>query len=451
MPKPRLTISYDIADQPIEKILGKAILDERMKGSLSPTNKEQIILFHDELNEITTTTDKEIKKAELELSYLQQTSTELSKSSMLESAFKEADEKLKSTISQLQKYSLDLNSYKNFLQPDPTNPTSIQESLTYIKLYKSQHSYTMHFGINVATMRSQHHRELLRKDPDQSKKLQKLIHPIEIFMLREAIAKLEQKMYQAVLIDIFSRDKEGNIKPDPHDREKPDIHTIVLYVQAKEKSPKIKQIIIIDPTNSDHSTHITLKENSLRLFLGKTEPIELTPSYKAQPYTIPQKGDHGPQPHQYRDCTDIAVKIAFNLNRYPERIDPKNLDRSEVIFNITNRLETNQISEKLKSCPFRIKQTSDLSVSRSINSLLNSANKLNKLCVELNFTGLAKTIDDEITDILQTQHEYQDYLKVTKNLEQLVGKQEANLSQLHQELFLQGTGFETLLGQTDET
>lgn len=46
--------------------------------------------------------------------------------------------------------------------------------------------------------------------------------------------------------------------------------------------------------------------------------------------------DTGPNPDQPRDCTDIAVKLAFGLNKHAGIIDVRDLASVKAIEQITN-------------------------------------------------------------------------------------------------------------------
>lgn len=170
-----------------------------------------------------------------------------------------------------------------------------------------------------------------KKDKD----LPHMLHPLEIINIREAIKFLQDEKQKTVLVDIFARQDDGQII-----REKdgsPETHTIALYRQlVKDKG--IDQLLIIDPSNSSFSKHIAFNEDLIFAETAQIERMEiLAPSKTLKIYSPPEKVTTGPRPDQPRDCTDIAVKMAFGLNKHEGIIDISDLAALHAIKEITNQ------------------------------------------------------------------------------------------------------------------
>ena len=67
-------------------------------------------------------------------------------------------------------------------------------------------------------------------------------------MIRKTIKNLkenlEEETRKAMLIDIFARDKNGSIKIEKNQKHKPEIHTIVFYIQPKKNEATGNEIFI---------------------------------------------------------------------------------------------------------------------------------------------------------------------------------------------------------------
>ena len=139
-----------------------------------------------------------------------------------------------------------------------------------------------------------------------------------------------------VLCDIFAR-KDGIIKTEP-DNKMPETHTIALWKITDKK------IVLIDPTNANYSLFIAKHFN-----IGDVEIISVIEEFNLSDKhkKFYNKGEEtikvGLGAKDPRDCIDIGVKIAFELNELQkESIDSKtiigelykkmsNYDRSDVV------------------------------------------------------------------------------------------------------------------------
>lgn len=202
-----------------------------------------------------------------------------------------------------------------------------------------------------------------------------------------------------VLIDIFARhDKEG-VYNENHARQgekyaKGDIkitlegyretHTVVLYKQGDK-------YLVIDPSNPTFSTILVGVDDQIRVCFNSKLQI-----YKPLSETGAERGD-------WRDCVDIAVKLAFNININPPQIKLQNTNQAEIYFEtidyeslrnissvkeITNQQTVyKQLPTALEKNVWRIKQSSDIIEQKKMTvvfKVLNNAyaqieDKLSKL------------------------------------------------------------------------
>jgi|GEM_PF-2266491 len=181
------------------------------------------------------------------------------------------------------------------------------------------------------------------KKSGKEKEVPHLLHPIEIINIRKAIESLNIHNNKAVLIDIFARLDDGQIRID-ESKNRAEIHTVVLYMQEiGEGDNKQPQILIIDPSNSQFSKHLVSNSGLVFLEGAGINPVEiLAPPKMVKIYSPASGKSTGPNPCDPRDCTDIAVKIALGLNSYEETINIKDLASVQVIQEITNNTSYNE-------------------------------------------------------------------------------------------------------------
>ena len=189
---------------------------------------------------------------------------------------------------------------------------------------------------------------------------------------KKAIEFLESKKTNTVLLDVFIRGVDGKI--DTSD-DKEFFHTAVLY-RVKDK------YLLIDPSNVNFSSSLTCVND-------KIAPLSTS---KPQIYKG-RKENTGPESNQYRDCVDVAVKLAMNLEEnlklglidiIPDEdgtfISSESLKNSISIKEITNQNTTYKLlPAKLESCALRAKQSSDIREEKKVTVLLKSINEIDKL------------------------------------------------------------------------
>ncbi|MDF2965716.1 MAG: hypothetical protein K0Q51_1104 [Rickettsiaceae bacterium] len=220
-----------------------------------------------------------------------------------------------------------------------------------------------------------------KKEDDQSI----LLHPLEINLLKDAINYLE--MHKVVLVDIFARDM-GIIKLQ--ENKLPEIHTIVVYKNNNytnlnslnnDSISTSNQYIIIDPSNTEFSKHLTY--NSERIFGYESTKQFIVPTEKLKIYLPLKEIGVGPSQDQFRDCIDIAVKLAFGLSKQEEIIDPRKVELLPAVQEVTNQASIDKsIISILERLPFRVKQASSddirsktVKVMREIDMLKKSLRK----------------------------------------------------------------------------
>ena len=165
----------------------------------------------------------------------------------------------------------------------------------------------------------------------------KILHPLETLLFKEAVGYMLGKKIKSILVDIFERDKLGCI--DIGDNNKTKTHTVVL---CRENILENNNFLIIDPSNSEFSKHLGMLgvNNILSMELEKNINIFVSPlNYKI----YEQNKDIGTECafNKFRDCVDIAFKLAKKFNLLQDQIISFNTNEKEK--NIFNEKEANLI------------------------------------------------------------------------------------------------------------
>ncbi len=247
--------------------------------------------------------------------------------------------------------------------------------------YKDTYSYNQYsvvkFGINErSTMLNLQSSSIASKEESESSKLIRTrdikninFETDEINILKKAIDYLSDN--RMVLVNIFARTSDGKIKSDGT---LPEVHTVVLYKNEPDHAG-ISDIIVIDPSNSAFSSHLSkFNYNKPNDCSWKISTLPIEPQKILKIYEAPSEFTKGTNFDQYRNCTDIAVKIAFGLQTLPDvyEISVDNLPDFRFIRNLSNLDNVNPhiFYEKIqvltknggpKTCnyPTRIQQASD--------------------------------------------------------------------------------------------
>ncbi len=215
----------------------------------------------------------------------------------------------------------------------------------------------------------------------------KLQHPLELFLLEDAVQYLKVNATKtAILLDILVRDDEGKIIMDSS--KKPEVHTIVLC-----KTPKTNEYLVIDPSKVSHSSHIAgigIHERDFSIIIPKISDI----------YTGP-KDKIGPKPDQFRDCIDIAVKLAFGFEAMQgNSLDSESLASHEVVQMVSNNPDLDKVAPTfVTDIPLRVKQRSDLKIIKQfyeVEKLLSLDYQLLKVLCSKSRVELESTLKDSI-------------------------------------------------------
>lgn len=303
----------------------------------------------------------------------------------------------------LQQYKKELSLFENFVEK---NSSLI---LTYKDVYENGNGNSVtRFGINVAGMTAEQAESLAniytkalqvegsvrsggssKKNKQDDSSQSKMMHPLEVFVIQDAIDHLNAGN-KTVLVDIFARDNDNSIRQEDG---KPETHSVVLYKTAD-------QIIIIDPSDPNFSRHIAF--NNVRLFREGEGYTEIISPLREKIYT-PVRDNTGPGPDQFRDCIDIAVKLAFGLNKLEEDITAEAIMSSDVVKEVTNRskldidfpydMDARGVAE-LPSV--RVKQSSDDGIRNAFNTINQKIQFLLKLLPRL---SIAPTERDDGLDV----------------------------------------------------
>ena len=249
----------------------------------------------------------------------------------------------------------------------------------------SNKSHVLHFGIN--TYRDKLIKEILDINQEQKVKFdlsslskgtedkkfaaitkfqeqaEKTLTDYEKSIVQNAVDYLLASSTQkTVLIDFFVRDADNKVQfndTDEKDMATPKTHTVVLYSQKGK-------FLLVDPSDATHSYLLT----------GANKDIIICINEKMLIYKPLASDQTGYDSYKWRDCTDIAVKLAFGLNNNNneikitnikhkqnsvEVIDFTSLKNNPIIKDITNQNSLYALlPSEVKDYPIRSKQSSDI-------------------------------------------------------------------------------------------
>ncbi|MES2215335.1 MAG: hypothetical protein V4485_04920 [Pseudomonadota bacterium] len=199
----------------------------------------------------------------------------------------------------------------------------------------------------------------------------------EKYLCHAAIQHLTISRDVAVVLDIFVRNPNGSIDteqktgPSGGTVNVPKVHCVTLYKQAASSvaaalttasattsgSTPQHEFLVIDPSNSSFSYVLAAAHPGLKLCFA-LDPIQI---YKSE-------GATGSSQHQWRDCTDVAVKLCFAFERYQDTIQTdangivvKSLVDCMSVKDLTNQYSVYDSLPKVVSAyPTRAHQSSDI-------------------------------------------------------------------------------------------
>jgi hypothetical protein len=235
-------------------------------------------------------------------------------------------------------------------------------------------------------------------------------YTLEIELLQKAITfLLDNEDHKTVVVDILAQEY-GELKIDKFSGQL-ETHAVLLYknpivvasvpTEAEEtKAGTLKddslvidatprhEIVVIDPSNSAYSAHLAGLERIVS-HEGLATIIAFTSKKFLQIYKPGDSNSIGSGHDQYRDCIDIAVKLAFGLHGYSHELkinSIKQLIDLPIVKQLSNQ---RQIDEYIidETLPVRIKQTSDI----KIVSDFYMAEKI----IKKNLTIIANRFDEE--------------------------------------------------------
>ncbi|MDX2050686.1 MAG: hypothetical protein SFT93_05930 [Rickettsiaceae bacterium] len=306
----------------------------------------------------------------------------------------------------------------------------ITSSNLFVDHYTCDSSSILRFGINSsASLIEQLHAENIRTfaespglvqsttrsekyTPEQVRNV--LLSGIECELLNRAIAHLMQDPnIQTVLIDIFARVNGGasngmvKLKDDI-----PETHTVLLYKPLGQK-----EIVVIDPNNFLFSSHLSNLNTIPNTVLS--EDLKIKTFHTSTKIYVPNNNQGtGPHFYEYRNCIDVAAKIAFEIKALnamklsqgegPILIDDiAHIKNCEAIQNISNNIAigTGLIFETI---PLRIKQSSDQNVRSKFSAIDKIISKNYALCSSMEKIQL--NIKENYISILASQMSYEEIL-----------------------------------------
>jgi len=311
--------------------------------------------------------------------------------------------------------------------------SNVEDELFYVDQYQykgSTKSHVFHFGINIYLDGIQQEvieYNKLKKDKfelkslskgsedkrlgamlDFKNKAQNTLTNNEKLVVNEAINHL--KNFKTVLVDFFVRDADNIIQLDKQGI--PEVHTVVLYNQNNK-------FLLIDPSNTIFSY----------ILAGAHPDILLCINEQMQIYKPISSDKIGPNPDNWRDCIDIAVKLSFALNsnkdiikintikhqlQTVEVIEFESLANSSSIKDLTNQKSLyTALPSDTKEYPLRAKQSSDIKESaittfflKSIsNTILQIEEKLSNINPYRLLDVYSKKREESFSDINKPIHE----------------------------------------------
>ena len=338
-----------------------------------------------------------------------------------------------------------LGMHKRSITPDTLKKVIFEKSEEdpyYKEYYEHKNSNVTRFGLNVSSKEVSSivkEYNTTKKDAIDTKSLtsiaseknalknigtitnyqkdsQKILTKLEYINTSMAIESLQTGI-KTVLVDIFDRDADYNVKTDI-ETSLYKIHTVVLFEQ-------FGKYLVIDPSNATFSYALAAAHKDIRLCF----------SNKLQTYK--PEGTTGPNPDQPRDCIDIAVKLAFNLNINEKSgfnkisvielgqdvgyIDFPSLKESVSVKEITNqKLMYSKLPKVVESYPMRAKQSSDVKYEKQVTTLLkyidNAFSKVSQKIEELDLYYARVKIGQKFTGIFEKTYTPMDYDKAVGDL-----------------------------------
>ncbi len=236
-----------------------------------------------------------------------------------------------------------------YLQTDLTNSTLLGERVSFISS-----------GSNISGTTTGY---------SSSASQTAILHSIEKKILIDAIQSSES----IVLVDILERTNGQSINLDSSN--KPAIHTVLLYKVLPGRT------LVVDPSNFLFSSHLANTDFNKELADAGLPVIE-TIHKKIQIYKPNNEIGTGYAVDKYRDCGDLAVKLAFGFNKQMlTTFDKKSIEEHPVVIRLSNIGTIDKSIFEEKSV-VRIKQTSSLLAQEEFAMLQSSIDQKLKMTMQ---------------------------------------------------------------------
>jgi len=323
-----------------------------------------------------------------------------------------------------------LNLHKRSITPDTLKEIVFEESeqgLYYKEYYDYNGNKVTRLAINYSNIKADLDRKKILGEStdliDTTQKAEKSVkssqykledaekvvhHSLEVKLIQQAISQLLDRADKTILVDIFAREN-GAVKVLKDYI--PETHTVVLYKNpAKEEK---HEIWVIDPSNFLFSSHLF----NLNGIVKHELLSKITTLHKGLQIYTPIKDNTGPYPDQYRDCIDIAEKLAFGLNKIKaSTIDIKDIKNHDVIKMISNEPDIDG-DIIFKNIPVRIKQASDIKQVEKFNNIEKVMSKNIQMTKKFHIK-LTDFIKNAYKEIINTEHDYSKIEQKLLNLNQ---------------------------------
>lgn len=203
----------------------------------------------------------------------------------------------------------------------------------------------------------------------------KYITKQEQYLCEEVINYLNTTSALTVVVDIFARNSDGSTKTEQKKDPTtptliqivPEVHSVTLYKQPSSSGTG-NEFLVIDPSNSAFSYVLAAAHSCIRLCFAP-EPIQI------------HKSIDKPGPDGWRDCVDIAVKLAFCFEKNKDviivengMIAQKSLESAPSVKDVTNQQKLDKhFLKAFEPYPFRACGSSDIVQIGTTKFLLHKA------------------------------------------------------------------------------
>ena len=269
-----------------------------------------------------------------------------------------------------------------------------------------------------------------------------VLHFAEKKILDYALQELESKpsaeeseggvfAHNVVVVDIFAREG-GRVKVEAKTN-LPETHAIVLWKKSG------REIVLIDPNKCDFSQHIA---NALNL-LHDEDKFSVAEIPKGVIYSSGELGhsEYADSTPKSRDCIDIAIKMAFEINEQQYRIPFTNREEyiaqiiKRVYEQISNKSNLNKAVTLMDGTFIRQLQSTQREIRESANKVLRDSN-MPQIWKNFKLLGIADPSYPLIEKVVSSKS-IQGLLKTfisLKNLEKIYSEQHKFVEKALEEL-----------------